>query len=274
MKQPELGKKISEIRKQKGLTQEDLVAKCNIYVRTIQRIETGEVTPRSYTLKIILDALDYDLQKINEEFNSDEKNATRIPKHFSLTLKLAFWFGIVLIITSSFSIFLATVKGLEPKYSYLVGFKVSKTLNTILELICLISSFGFYFGFFKAGEMLNNSLLKVTSLLFMVVGIISFSTTIFMDDAEKFTTLYYVISSMIFHGCVGIPFGIGILKLNNHFGKYATITGIFTIILFSSLLTVILFFVSIFLALPVMILQLILLYKIKEHYDLAKNIPL
>ena len=53
MKQPELGKKISELRKEKGLTQEELVDKCNISVRTLQRIESGEVTPRSYTLKTI-----------------------------------------------------------------------------------------------------------------------------------------------------------------------------------------------------------------------------
>lgn len=38
MKQPELGKKISELRKAKGLTQEELVEKCNLNVRTIQRI--------------------------------------------------------------------------------------------------------------------------------------------------------------------------------------------------------------------------------------------
>ncbi|MFO7721231.1 MAG: helix-turn-helix transcriptional regulator [Gillisia sp.] len=33
MKQPELGRKISELRKEKGLTQEELVDKCNISVR-------------------------------------------------------------------------------------------------------------------------------------------------------------------------------------------------------------------------------------------------
>jgi len=60
MKQPELGKRISELRKAKGYTQEELVEKCNLNVRTIQRIETGEVTPRSYTVKSIFTALDYD----------------------------------------------------------------------------------------------------------------------------------------------------------------------------------------------------------------------
>jgi len=58
MKQPELGKKIAELRKAKGLTQEELVQKCNLSVRTLQRIESGEVTPRSYTIRIIFAALE------------------------------------------------------------------------------------------------------------------------------------------------------------------------------------------------------------------------
>jgi transcriptional regulator with XRE-family HTH domain len=61
MQQPELGRKIVELRKAKGLTQEELVEKCNLNVRTLQRIEAGEVTPRSYTIKMIFNALDYGL---------------------------------------------------------------------------------------------------------------------------------------------------------------------------------------------------------------------
>jgi len=60
MKQPELGKKIIELRKNKGLTQEELVEKCNLNVRTLQRIESGEVNPRDYTKKSIFAALNYD----------------------------------------------------------------------------------------------------------------------------------------------------------------------------------------------------------------------
>ena len=43
MKQPQLGHKILELRKAKGLTQEELVEMCNLNVRTLQRIEAGEV---------------------------------------------------------------------------------------------------------------------------------------------------------------------------------------------------------------------------------------
>ena len=62
MKQPELGLKILELRKNKGLTQEELVEKCNISVRTLQRIESGDVNPRNFTIKTIFLALDYDMR--------------------------------------------------------------------------------------------------------------------------------------------------------------------------------------------------------------------
>jgi transcriptional regulator with XRE-family HTH domain/ketosteroid isomerase-like protein len=61
MKQPDLGKKISELRLAKGLTQGELAQKCNLSLRTIQRIETAEVTPRSYTVKLIFQCLDYQI---------------------------------------------------------------------------------------------------------------------------------------------------------------------------------------------------------------------
>ena len=59
MKQPELGRKIAELRKAKGYTQEELVDMCNLSVRTLQRIESGEVIPRSHTIRVIFAALDY-----------------------------------------------------------------------------------------------------------------------------------------------------------------------------------------------------------------------
>jgi DNA-binding XRE family transcriptional regulator/ketosteroid isomerase-like protein len=59
MKQPELGKKIATLRQAKGLTQEELAEKCNVSIRTVQRIESAEVFSRSYTIKMIFEGLDY-----------------------------------------------------------------------------------------------------------------------------------------------------------------------------------------------------------------------
>lgn len=61
MRQPELGQKLVELRKQKNLTQEELAEICHLNVRSIQRVEAGKVTPRPFTLRMLSDALDYQL---------------------------------------------------------------------------------------------------------------------------------------------------------------------------------------------------------------------
>jgi uncharacterized Tic20 family protein/DNA-binding Xre family transcriptional regulator len=60
MKQPELGLRVAELRLQKGLTQEKLAEMCDVSSRTIQRIESGEVDPRAYTLQCLNAALEFD----------------------------------------------------------------------------------------------------------------------------------------------------------------------------------------------------------------------
>ncbi len=57
MQQPELGKRIAEQRRSQGVTQEELAARCGFTVRTLQRIESGSVMPRKYTLSLLTEAL-------------------------------------------------------------------------------------------------------------------------------------------------------------------------------------------------------------------------
>ncbi len=65
MNQPQLGLKVSELRQTKGFTQEQLAEKCEVSTRTIQRIESGEVDPRAYTLHCLGDALDFNFDEPN-----------------------------------------------------------------------------------------------------------------------------------------------------------------------------------------------------------------
>jgi uncharacterized Tic20 family protein/DNA-binding Xre family transcriptional regulator len=60
MNQPDLGLKVIELRQHKGLTQEQLAELCEVSARTIQRIESGEVDPRAYTLQCLSKALEFD----------------------------------------------------------------------------------------------------------------------------------------------------------------------------------------------------------------------
>jgi uncharacterized Tic20 family protein/DNA-binding Xre family transcriptional regulator len=65
MNQPDLGLKVTELRQQKGFTQEQLAEKCEVSSRTIQRIETGEVDPRAYTLQCLSESLEFDFKEDN-----------------------------------------------------------------------------------------------------------------------------------------------------------------------------------------------------------------
>jgi uncharacterized Tic20 family protein len=60
MNQPQLGLKVADLRQQKGLTQERLAELCEVSPRTIQRIESGEVDPRAYTLHCLGETLEFD----------------------------------------------------------------------------------------------------------------------------------------------------------------------------------------------------------------------
>jgi len=65
MNQPDLGQKVTELRQQKGLTQEQLAERCEVSPRTIQRIESGEVDPRAYTIHCLGEVLEFDFGEEN-----------------------------------------------------------------------------------------------------------------------------------------------------------------------------------------------------------------
>lgn len=60
MIQPIIGQRVAELRQQKSLTQERLAELCDVSVRTIQRIESGEVEPRSFTRSSLSSVLEFD----------------------------------------------------------------------------------------------------------------------------------------------------------------------------------------------------------------------
>ncbi|MCI0515296.1 PspC domain-containing protein [candidate division KSB1 bacterium] len=62
MEHLDLSKKIIELRKQQGLSQEELAHRCKMNVRSIQRIESGQVKPRLYTLRMLSEILEVRFQ--------------------------------------------------------------------------------------------------------------------------------------------------------------------------------------------------------------------
>lgn len=82
MNQPDLGLKVSELRQLKGLTQEQLAERCEISTRTIQRIESGEVDPRAYTLHCLSTVLEFEF----EEQDTSKENVWLTILHLSSIL--------------------------------------------------------------------------------------------------------------------------------------------------------------------------------------------
>ena len=66
-----VGQRIRQFRLANKLTQSHLATMCDVDIRTIQRIENGEVDPRAYTLQMIAKALDVEFSLFVEN-KSDE----------------------------------------------------------------------------------------------------------------------------------------------------------------------------------------------------------
>lgn len=64
MENQSLSKNLTYQRKRKGYTQEKLAELSGVTVRTIQRIERGEVDPHMNTLKLLADSLEIDMQEL------------------------------------------------------------------------------------------------------------------------------------------------------------------------------------------------------------------
>ena len=140
MKQPKLGKKISELRKEKGLTQEELIEKCNVSIRTIQRIEAGEVTPRSYTLKAIFEALDYNFTQEKEANIAFEKSC-EITSHWFQEPKPWMLTAFIFILSFAISFIDIASNYFYGINHYLFGFHVYPFKLVIFEQIACHGSF-------------------------------------------------------------------------------------------------------------------------------------
>lgn len=82
-----IGQKIKDVRKKKGLSQEELAESAKINLRTIQRIENNENEPRGKTLNLICEVLDLNTDDILDYGMQPDKNYL-IYIHLSVLLGL------------------------------------------------------------------------------------------------------------------------------------------------------------------------------------------
>jgi transcriptional regulator with XRE-family HTH domain len=279
MKQPLLGKKITELRKQKGLTQEELVERCNVTVRTIQRIESGETTPRIYTIKTILNALGLDYEKVFvREYNEGkfDKILRFFPSNLKEVLNVSFIAGMVYFVlgfvemgyytTSFFDLDSQTNWSDLPIKNY--GSYSDNGIYIFIKIISIISFSLLMRGFVLVGSYYKNYLVELMAFVMIIMHIIFEISEIVSINFENSLVEFIMISKAVTFGVSMIFFGVGLLRLKSHLGNLPKITGILEIITGVCFATVLLSVFGLIFLIPLELLELLLLYKVASKIRL------
>jgi uncharacterized Tic20 family protein len=91
-----IGTKISKIRKQKGMSQEELSDLSRINLRTLQRIEKDENEPRGNTLKSICDVLQLNVEDLMD-YGKTEDNSYLMFLHLSIICNIVIPLGNIIL---------------------------------------------------------------------------------------------------------------------------------------------------------------------------------
>jgi len=257
MKQPELGKRISELRKSKGFTQEELVEKCNINVRTIQRIEAGEVAPRNFTIRTILEALGMDADAFFGTSIHEEKILT-LSKQESSRLGLSWIGGIFFTVFALLGVIVESMI-----WDYEEPMDGELVYLSIYGILTLGSLFFFLRGYKILGDLWKNTLLSSATYVYFISECLLILAAIIFAAFEfegTFAEISAGIPILIIIGIAEILVGVGVLKLREQLGDFAFVIGIIKIINGALFISIIISFVAIFLIFPVLIMEVVFLY--------------
>lgn len=241
MKQPQLGDYIANLRKEQGLTQEELVELCNINVRTIQRIEAGDVTPRNYTIKNILRALGSSFEEVTQELH-DKPKTEKVPENLLKNPKNGLWIAIVgmaylltsiplMIIDLSLNMFNNTMVSSNDRF-------------LIAALYCILATV-FYVGF-SFNLKFKSPLLKLASIVYLIILI--FAEILFMEMYNSSVNSFFnslsigmsIVISVLFSMAIGL-LSIPFLQNKKRFSGPFKYSGYLLIIAAAFNLTVLLF---------------------------------
>ena len=143
-----IGARLAAQRRQKGFTQQQLAGLTGITIRTVQRIEAGNVQPQAHTLKLLASALEMDFSDLVTP-PADAAPATQqgVPaSHLALlhALPLLGLFFPLANIIAPLLIWLSR-KGVDPEYDFqarqLLNFQCTLTLAGPVSIVLLIFLF-------------------------------------------------------------------------------------------------------------------------------------
>lgn len=140
------GHLIKTLRLKKGITQEELEEKTEISVRTIQRIENGDVDPRAYTLQSIAAALevDFEVLHIYEADQNDNETKKWLPLLHSSGLLLTIIAPIIVWIYKK-----NRIENINTHAYDVINFQLSMSLYLLPCLLFSIHPISLFFAVFS-----------------------------------------------------------------------------------------------------------------------------
>lgn len=269
MLQPELGRRLTALRKEKSLTQEALVEKSNVSVRTIQRIEAGEVLPRMSTVKILLEALGESYESfLPTPTQVVETQKPPLPNANRNTLLVAALAGIVYLV-------LQIMLGAMDIAWIMSGSNWESWLNAVYTgmVVAMIISFVLFArGFIALANLFENTLLKAASYFLIAAMIGKAILDVSSLSVEDVDSLWfpYAVTALLF-GALGIVFGVSLIRLQDSMGELSRIAGLLEIVMGCMFVTVVLFFISYVILVPAIVVEILLLYRGYEYLSQSES---
>ncbi len=131
----------------------------------------------------------------------------------------------------------------------------------IVTIIGVLTYIYFIWGFKIIGDKTKNRLLIVSSYLLIIATIAFYIVSFILQGGSALTQALFGVGIIVLLGAVSIPFGMGLLKLKKQFGAIATAAGVLNIITGVSLVTVILAFIGLLVIIPLIVLEIVLMFK-------------
>ncbi len=269
MQQPDLGRRLTALRKDRNLTQEELVEISHVSVRTIQRIEAGEVLPRMSTVKILLEALGESYESFLATQTQVMETQRGILPNTNRNILLAAALAGAVYLVSEIILAAMDIAWFTGDRDW--GFRMN-AIYAGLTVVMVISFALFARGFIALSDVFENTLLKAAAYMLIVAVIgkgIFDVTTLFVEDIESLWISYAFVSVLL--GALSIVFGVSLIRLQDGMGELARMAGILEIVIGCTLITVVLFFITYVILVPAIILEILVLYRGYEYLSRSES---
>jgi transcriptional regulator with XRE-family HTH domain len=181
-----IGSKISRIRKQKGMSQEELSELAKINLRTIQRIEKDENEPRGNTLKLICEALKTPIEELMEYGKSEDKTFLFF-LHLSVISVLIFPLGNIILPLLLWINKKETIYDVNKQGKNILNFQIAFSFINIL--IFGIALYGAFTSFHPKNYFITYYLLLILNVvyaLFCAISTIKRGVKLYYPNPIKF----------------------------------------------------------------------------------------